>query len=79
MAESTEHKARRLIETNRVTVVTDAANGQMTARVKGDSAIWDVVRHDDHWSCTCTCTCPSRTRCSHMRATVIAARGEQDQ
>jgi uncharacterized Zn finger protein len=75
MAESTEHKARRLIETNRVTVVTDAANGQMTARVKGDSGIWDVVRHDDHWSCTC----PSRTRCSHMRATVIAARGEQDQ
>ena len=57
-------KARRYLVEGRVILIR-VSDGAVTARVRGDGAIWDASYHAGRWSCTC----PARSdQCCHLRA-----------
>jgi hypothetical protein len=62
--ESAYLKARRYLTEGRV-IVTHLDQFGVSARVRGDGAIWSVEYGAGVW----TCTCPARSdQCSHCRA-----------
>jgi uncharacterized Zn finger protein len=66
MAEDVTEKARRLLATDCVLVMS-ADESRVVARVRGDSGIHDVEWDHGTWSCTC----PAWGRCSHQRAVAL--------
>jgi uncharacterized Zn finger protein len=64
MREDASEKARRLLSSGRVTVVS-VEEQQIVAIVRGDSAeLYSVRWRPGSWSCTCQ----ALSRCSHVRA-----------
>ena len=70
--ENAASKSRRYLAEGRV-VITKVSDRIVTAQIRGDAAVWDVVYQNGKWSCTC----PARGRCSHLLAVgaVVAPEG----
>jgi uncharacterized Zn finger protein len=62
--ENAAAKAKRYLGEGRVILV-HVSQGKVSARVRGDGAVWDVTFMNGQW----VCTCPARSRCSHLIAT----------
>lgn len=62
--ENAASKARRYLAEGRV-ILTRVSGRVVSARVRGDGALYDVVFQDGRWSCDC----PAVTdQCAHARA-----------